>query len=701
MKNLIVQNRGFPRHGSAFSLALGLFVALPAHCQDLEADTESQAQQDATKLAEIKVRGRRENLVGAAISASQGLVGPSELSARPRLRPGDIVENVPGMVATQHSGSGKANQYFLRGFNLDHGTDFAVFVEGMPVNMRTHGHGQGWTDLNFLIPEMIDELAYRKGPYYADVGDFSAAGSVAMRYAERLPENSAELSVGEFGYARAVSVGSAELAQGALSFGLETQTYEGPWTDIDEDVEKFNGVLKWSMPLGQGTGHLTAMGYDNTWNSADQIPARAVASRLIDSFGSLDNTVGGTSSRYSLSGGWRGPAWGGQLLASAYAISSDLELFSNFTYLLDDPLQGDQFRQLDERRVFGGALSDSWQGERWKLRSGLDYRYDDIDRVALTRTRARQVVSPVRDDVVAERSLGLYVDGELRLSEQLRAYAGLRQDFYRFAVQADNPLNSGKAKAEEFSPKASLVYTLSDPLELYLSYGQGFHSNDARGTTIVVDPLSGDPAARVDALAGSHGAELGARWFVSEKFHATAALWRLDIDSELIFVGDAGNTEAGRPSRRRGLDLALYWFASERFDGEVEVSYADAEFRDRDPAGSKVPGSIPLVISAGVNSRFERGWFATARVRHFGEYPLIEDDSVRSDGSTLLNLRLGKRWAQWTATLDLLNALDSEDHDVDYFYASRLPGEPAEGVEDLHFHVFEPRAVRLALAYRW
>ena len=686
----------FRAAGHAGSLACALALASPAAIAHDDAAT-------ATDLDRVLVLGHRENLVGEAISASEGLVGQTEFSARPFLRSGDLLEFVPGVVATQHSGSGKANQYFLRGFNLDHGTDFATFVDAMPVNMRSHGHGQGYTDLNFLIPEAVEELAYRKGVYYADVGDFSSAGSARFRISDRLEQGQAEVTLGEHGYFRGVAVDSVDTGSGgSLLYGAELLRNDGPWTDIDEDVRKFNGLLKYSADIGGGRGGLTLLGYDNRWNSADQIPRRAVASGLIDAFGSLDTTVGGESSRYSLSVDWRGPAFGGDFAASAYAIDYDLSLFSDFTYFLDDPLNGDQFRQLDERDIYGFALSQQWQAGRSRWRIGAEGRFDDIARVGLFRTRARQPLSTVREDAVEEASLGVYAAHEFRFDERLRSYVGVRHDRYDFDVDARSlPVNSGRVDDSATSLKASLAWKPVDAIEFYASYGQGFHSNDARGTTIRTDPVSGDPVDAVDPLVDSDGYELGARFYFSERVHATAALWRLDLDSELLFVGDAGTTEGSRPSRRDGIELGVYWFGNGIFEGDLEASYTDARFTDTDPAGDDIPGAIPLVVGAGLTARLDDGWFSTLRLRHFGGYPLIEDGAVESDGSTLVNLRAGREWARLGIYLDVFNLLDADDHDIDYFYASRLPGEPDAGVEDIHYHPFAPRSVRLSLRWRF
>ncbi|WP_299594674.1 TonB-dependent receptor [uncultured Microbulbifer sp.] len=680
-------------------MSVALLVVLAANGA-IESSAVNRVAANSEAVEEVSVLGRQLNLNGEAISASQGEVGPTEIGAWPLIRTGDLMEFVPGMVATQHSGSGKANQYFLRGFNLDHGTDFATFVDGMPVNLRTHGHGQGYTDLNFVIPETVERLRYRKGPYHADVGDFSSAGSARFVIAETLNRGIAELAFGEHGYRRGVVADSVQTGSSDLLFAAEWQTYDGPWSDISEDVNKVNLLGKVASDLAGGRAHLTLMGYDNQWNSPDQIPARAVAQGIIDPYGSLDPSLGGDTRRYSLSGGWTGAFVGGELSVSAHAIDYDFNLWSNFTYQLEHPDSGDQFQQRDDRRIYGFAVAQQWQREAASWQLGVQGRRDDIDQVGLYHTAGREVLGTVREDRVMEDSLALFAINQYQWSDTLRSYVGLRYDHYEFDVNAGLAQNSGQRSDAKSSLKASLAWQPWPVSEFYLSYGQGLHSNDARGTVIQVDPVSGEPVAAVDPLVESRGYELGSRLFVTDQLHATLALWELDLDSELLFVGDAGNTEASRPSERRGAELGVYWFASERISAELEVSYTDAQFADRDAAGNEVPGSIPLVASAALNYQGDRGWFASVHLRHFGAYPLIEDRSVQSEGSSLVNVRMGRDFDNsWRLQLDLLNALDSGDHDVDYFYASRLPGEGAEGVEDIHYHIFEPRTLRASLRY--
>ena len=687
------------------ALCLGLLSALsslPAMAQDdPPASASATSSSQANQLDKIVVVGHRENLVGEAISASEGSIGQTEIAARPTNRTADLLEFVPGLVITQHSGRGKANQYFLRGFNLDHGTDFATFVDGMPVNNRTHAHGQGYSDLNFLIPETVGELTYRKGVYYADVGDFSSAGSVQLKLANSVPRGFGELTVGEYGYARGLLLNSSQVGDGNLLYAGEVQTYNGPWTNLNEDVGKVSVLLRYSAPLWGGQAHATVMGHKNEWNSPDQIPQRAVDEGLIDQFGQLEPTDGGRTSRYSVSGGWKGAAFGGNLEANAYAIDYRLNLWSDFTYFLDNPVQGDQFEQIDRRKIYGFNVSQQWESGRSRWRVGAEGRYDDIGKVGLFHTFKRQITGTVRDDSVGEGSVGVFAANEFRFNDKLRTYVGIRHDEYRFNVDSSLAANSGHASAGKTSYKASVIYRPLQPLELYASYGTGFHSNDARGTTITVDPNSGDPVDKVTPLVGSRGAEIGSRLFFSDRLQATLAIWTLKLQSELLFTGDAGTTEPSRPTKRDGAEFALSWFQNKNLTADFEASYSRAKFTDGDPAGSEIPGSVPLLLSADVVAKTDNGWLASARFRHFGRYALIEDNSVRSNGSNLVNLRVGREWSRYGMFLDMLNVLDSRDHDVDYYFASRLQGEPADGVNDIHYHVFEPRSLRASFQYKF
>ncbi len=668
----------------------------------LLAGTDPVFAHNEEQIEELLVEGRREVLVGQARSASEGVISQVDLSVRPLLRPGDVLESIPGMVVTQHSGSGKSNQMFLRGFNLDHGTDFATWIDGMPVNKRTHGHGQGYTDINFLIPETISTLEFVKGPYHAELGNFSSAGGAHIRTFDVLPETRAKLGVGEDGYHRLLTLGSVEAAGVNLSAALERQGYDGPWRDIEENVDKINSLLKVTGEHSSGSWNLTAMHYDNDWDSADQIPERAVDSGLISELGSLDTELGGNTRRSSLSGSYRSEDNGRVTEWGAYVINYNFQLWSNFTYLLDNPGTGDQFEQRDNRTTWGAHWNRAWDsGDRQQFthRTGIEVRYDDINKVGLYRTDARQRLAAIREDSAEEASIGVFYELEWQLNHHWRTVLGLRGDHVEFDVDAGNPLNAGDESDNILSPKASLIYTHSDVTEFYLSAGRGFHSNDARGTTITVDPVSGEAAASVDPLVASKGAELGFKSLWLGTWQTSVALWYLELDSELLFVGDAGTTEASRASRRWGVEFNNFWLLTDVWSLEADFSWTDAEFTGSAPEGDEIPGALPFVATGAISATYPNGWFGSLRVRHFAAYPLVEDDSRESDGSTIASLALGWSNERWALQLDLLNIFDSDDHDIDYLYSSRLPGEPAEGVEDIHFKVFEPRQVRAYISY--
>jgi hypothetical protein len=340
--------------GTFRSPALQRAARIAMHPLALGCMTLSVQAQDVALIdppARVEITGHYLNGVGSSDAASAGAITSQLIDDRPLLRTGNLLEYVPGMVVTQHSGQGKANQYFLRGFNLDHGTDFATWVAGMPVNLRTHGHGQGYTDLGFVIPELVSSVDYWKGPYYANIGDFSSAGGAKMHYTDALKQGLAIGTVGNFNYQRALLAASPRLGPGILTYALEYEHSDGPW-QLPADYNKWNGLLRYVVPLGAGTLGLTAMGYTGQWNSTDQIPLRAVQSGQLDRFGTIDTSDGGDSARYSLSADYAVPLAGGEFTSTAYWFKYRLNLFSNFTYFLEDPVNGDHYEQADERNTY-------------------------------------------------------------------------------------------------------------------------------------------------------------------------------------------------------------------------------------------------------------------------------------------------------------------------------------------------------------
>ncbi|MBR0692538.1 TonB-dependent receptor [Bradyrhizobium lablabi] len=640
------------------------------------------------------------NLQPTAASATQ--ISGAEVNALPFSRPGEALEVVPGLIVTQHSGEGKANQYFLRGFNLDHGTDLAITVDGMPINMPTHGHGQGYADINFMIPELIRSVDVRKGPYYADKGDFASVGTVSIDYLNALPKNIAELTFGSFGYARVLAAGSTKVGEGTLLTAFEANKYNGPW-EVPDDVRKLNGVLRYSQGTATDGLSLTAMAYSNGWNSTDQVPQRAIDQGLIDRFGSLDPTDGGTSSRFSLSGNWAQSSQYGQTKANAFVIRSALQLYNDFTYFLDDPVNGDQFSQIDRRTVYGFDASHAFAvrlaGIETETRVGVQARYDDIN-VGLFKTLQRQILSTVRNDHVQEGSVSLWADTTARWTDWLRTTVGIREDYFAGQVLSDTPQNSGDAQAAMTSPKVGIVLGPWSKTEFYGNAGFGLHSNDIRGATITVDPNDKvTPLDRVPLLVRSKGAELGIRTRVIDGLTSSLAVFVLDFDSELLFVGDAGTTEPSRPSRRVGVEWTNQYKLLPWMSLDFDLAYTHARFTDFDPVGNFIPGAPAWVASGSITFGRETGWFGALRARYFGPRPLIEDGSVNSLSSLIVNARAGYKFDNgMRLQLDVLNLFNAQTNQIEYYYLSRLPGEPIDGVADRHVHPAEPLAVRLTLA---
>lgn len=653
--------------------------------------------------AEI-VPGKPENLLEAAPSASSGRASGIELLDRPFLRRGELLEVVPGMIVTQHSGGGKANQYFLRGFNLDHGTDFAIFVDNMPVNNRTHGHGQGYADINFLIPELVEELEYVKGPYFARFGDFSTAGAARFRLYRDLPEGIASFSIGSNNFYRGLLADSVQAGEGVATFAFEYNYYDGPWVMPDE-LSRWNGLFRYVIGDDDDYTSFTLMGSDASWNATDQVPQRLIRNGTIDRLGFVDPSVGGDTHRYSLSMDFQRTGDSGVTNGSVYAGTYELDLFSNFTLFLNDPVNGDQFNQFDNRWFAGAVVDHTFDSLNWfdrdtTLTVGAQTHHDWIQGVGLYQTRNRERLSTVREDEVYEASFAAHGTVEVPWNDWIRTQTGIRGDLYHFDVNSrTNPLNSGQDWDGIVSPKAGIIFGPWHETEFYLNGGFGFHSNDARGVTITQDPVTGDPLDPVPGLVRTRGGEFGVRSQIIPELTSTASIWYLHSDSELVYVGDAGNTEAGGASERYGFEWSNYWRPESWLTFDTELAISEGRFLD---TGEEIENAVPVVFSGGITAGGEFGPFASLRARYFSPRPLNGDGSVKSKDSFQLNSRLGYRTKKnLEIALELINLLDRDDNDIEYLYESRLPGEPLAGIEDIHLHPYEPRQVRLSLTKRW
>ena len=669
------------------------------------------------------------NGISNMTAASAGDVSQEQIASQPLLRPAAVLENVPGLIVTQHSGEGKANQYFLRAFNLDHGTDLAVEVDDMPVNMPSHAHGQGYADLNFLIPELVDDLRYKKGPYYADEGDFATAGTARVDLIDQAPASVA-LGYGEDGYRRALFVGSGPITGGTLLGAAEIYHNDGPF-DVPDDYHRLNGILRYSSGTARDYFVVTAMAYSGNWNSTDQVAERAIEERIIDRFGSLNPTDGGETSRSSISFIAGSRTDSDQTQISAYVIRYKLDLWSTFTYYLKDPSHGDQMLQHDDRVVYGAKGSKSWFADLGTSPMinviGVQARVDDVRDVGIFPTFQRQPLGTTQNAGVVESSLALYAENTVQWRDWLRTVLGVRGDLFGFAVK-DKMLNangscdlrsdplgcdSGEQRASIFSPKLALALGPWAKTTYFIDLGDGYHSNDARGVTRS-GPSPGVPP--VTPLTRATGAEVGLSSQIIPEWDTSLDIFELKLKSELVFDGDAGVTAPSGSTTRTGVEWGNNYHINRWLSAQMSAAFSKARF-DHDNAppddlgcseaaashpcaqpiaiiGRYVPNSPTNVIDAGLNATRDSGWFGALRARHFGESPLVEDNSARSPAYTTVDAQIGfQSPRQWLLALDVFNVADVRWNDIEYYYVSRLRNEPAPA-PDYVVHPGVPRTIR-------
>jgi hypothetical protein len=703
----------------------------------------------------VEVQGREDSLIGIADSAAQGTVGAKQIEDRPILRSGEVLETVPGLIITQHAGGGKANQYFLRGFNLDHGTDFAVFLDGMPVNLPSHAHGEGYSDMNVVIPELVQRLNYEKGPYYAEVGNYSSAGSANLEFFKTLPQNFFRVEAGMYNYARAVFGVSQKFGPGTLLYGGEAYYDDGPWTHPDA-YKKFNGLMTYSQGDATRGFSITARGYYGKWNSSDQIPVPAVP--LVGSFGTLNPTDGGDSQRFSLQGEWHRQGAHSATTITGYGFYYYLDLFSDFTYYLNDPIKGDQFEQQDRRWVtgFDAAQSIFSQGFGRKVENILGFQLrndwvhnglyqtqnrertekDDIDAcgaqpISQCATNPNLVaVLPAATDVnrFTDTMVSFYVENKMQWAEKFRSVLALRGDEAVYNVTNLTPpyvatelpgapvinftqLNSGSASQFLPSPKASFIIGPWSDTEFYIQGGFSFHSNDVRGTTQRAEPISPDnpfpaPSTPIQPLVPTKGAEVGIRTLAVPHLQSTLSFWYLYSDSELQQSGDTGGTVASAsPSNRYGIEWANYYTPLEHLAFDFDLADSKALFTaiDPDDAGSGSPGgkwvpeAVGWVVSSGMTVQQYKGFWGSLRLRYFGPRNLTSDAIYRSASTALLNVEIGYHFNEkWRFSAQLFYLLNRYDHDIVYAYTSRITPTSAAEFTDV-FHPVEPFQVRFAL----
>jgi TonB dependent receptor/Carboxypeptidase regulatory-like domain/TonB-dependent Receptor Plug Domain len=679
----------------------------------------------STVSTTINVEGRQGSLIGIAASATQGMVGATEIQDRPILRSGEVLETVPSLMITQHAGGGKANQYFLRGFNLDHGTDFAIFLDGMPLNLPSHAHGEGYADMNTVIAELVERVDYEKGPYYADVGNYGSAGSAHVVFFKTLPRNFSKVEGGMYGYGRAVFGVSQKLGLGNLLYGGEAYHDDGPWKHPD-NYYKFNGFLNYSRG-GDGDGFsITARSYHGNWHSSDQIADNAVP--LVGFFGALNPTDGGRSQRYSLQAEWHRRDANSETKVMAYGFYYDLDLFSDFTYFLTDPIRGDQFEQKDRRWGAGldarHTIFSQWFGRKVDNTFGLQVRNDWINnglfqtenRVRVDKTDSdtgTTLPGTTQADRFTDTQVGFYAENTIHWADKFRSVTALRGDLEHFDVTSlVTSANSGTATKVLPSPKLSLIFGPWSNTEFYVQGGFGFHSNDGRGTTQRVEPVSGEnpfpntPSTPIPPLIPTKGAEIGLRTTAVSHLQSTLSLWYLHSASELQQSGDTGGTVASaQPSQRYGFEWANYYTPLEHVAFDFDIADSTAHFTTIDgddaapgsPGGKRVPEAVGLVISSGITLHDHKGFSASLRLRNFGPRDLTSDGIFRSKATILLNAEVGYQISEkWRVSAEFLNLLNRRDHDIDYAYTSRITPTATPAFIDV-FHPVEPFQVRFGL----
>jgi hypothetical protein len=705
------------RRGRILPFLLAAFPLTPAW-----ADDTPQAV-----MPDIVVTASRADLLGTATTASQGSITQKEVALRPIYRPGQLFESIPGLMVTIHSGEGKANQYLLRGYNLDHGTDFANFVDDMPVNRPTNTHGQGYSDLAFLMPQIVSGIDYTKGPYYAAIGDFGSVASSHTRLADEIPTQ-IMLTVGTDGYQAATGGGALHFSSDRRLLGaVELGHYDGPWKP-GQDFRKVNAVLRYSQGTPTDGLSLTGMYYKSAGLLTTDQPLRAIESGLIDRFGTLDPTDASRSLRYSLSAHLDRPVGPGQLALSLYGIHATMTLWNNFTHYLDDPINGDQEQQDENRTTLGGVIAYTLHNDLGGLQSdtviGFQGRYDTAlvnRRHTLHRTTVlgyceleqedgpalpyQAVNGYCNADRVHLLDIAPYVQNTLRWTPWLRTVAGVREDFYH---ATDTSKTTGASDREHqllFQPKGSLILGPWARTEFYFSYGRGFHSNDVRGVFGTVPgagiPLAGGPTP---LLASTTGVEFGLRTDIVPKVMLQLAAFQQDFGSELVYNPDVGQDEAGAPSRRKGVEVSAQYHPFRWLELNTDLAFSRPRYRTENLAafglaGPYIADAPDFIYSAGILIDDLGPWSGGLQWRRLGTHRLSDGDRNPTDpGYSEVNLDIAYALPHgWKLQVGIFNLLDSKDNAADYYYTSRLPGEPAGGVTGFQIHPLEPRSARFTI----
>ena len=732
------------------ALTMGVVCASALPAQGFAADKTSNTEDtdfDSSALQEITVTSERGVLLGTASSASEGIVADQELQLTPVYRPGQLLETVPGLIVTLHSGEGKANQYLLRGYNLDHGTDLETYADGMPINQPTHAHGQGYTDLNFMIPELTQEIMYTKGPYYASVGDFGAVGSVHVNYRNTIADQ-VSATIGTLGFQRIFAAGSQDFAVGQLLVAAELQHYDGPFVTPD-DARKENLVLRYSQGDEHDGFSVAGMYYHQNWTNTTDVPVRAISEGLLPNrFGTLDPTDGGQAQRASLSANYFATLGDGQFTASGFFIYNELHLFNNFTHFLVDPIHGDQEDQFENRRVTGGALNYTLPVPLGAIQNEISVggltRYDVLA-VGRSPSEDRTPLPPQNDppsfsddDQVYLFAGAAYLQASTHWTSTFRSVLGVRADYQRGTDvdylaalhETAGYTNGGTANQDLVQPKGSLIYTPNDFLEFYLSAGRGFHSADLRGVNQDASVDLGLP--HTPLLARQEGQELGMRAAVAKNLAVTFAVYNLWQQSETIINPDVGQDIAGPPSRRYGYEINMTYQINRwlEFYGGYSGDHTRFTHPFDDGTGHFGTYITDAPVATGSLALYLTNlgpWSGGLNYRYLGSYPLSSGPCVNSaavhdfpgvatscaNAPTALGQINGQGFGQvnldihyalpsrWSASLGIYNLLNTHAAAAAFWYVDRLQNEVGaypDGRADVHEHPLEPIMARFTIS---
>ncbi len=690
------------------TLFIGMEMLLGLHFAMVSADTKPL---EFDEMVVEAVQRKEKDLIGTTGSASQGEISQAQLEYRPISRNGELMEVIPGALANQHSGSGKANQYFLRGFNLDHGTDFTTYIDGIPMNMPTHAHGQGYMDINSVIPELVKKIEYGKGPYYAEVGDFSSAGYSKIFSMDKLPEAILKFTGGEFGYYRTLAANSSKVGSGDLLYAGEFNFYNGVWQQ-PEDSKKFNGMLRYTLDQGDWGLSVNGKVYTNGWTATNQIPQALIDNGTLGLYGTMDRSDGGKTNRYSFSTDLWNKSDNWKNNANIYALYYDVNLFSNNTGYVDNGINGDQLHQFEHRVQTGSNIEhtryNKLLGFDMDNTLGIQFRHDEIMGLGLDHTVSRQYLSTVSNSSVSETTGGVYLKNQTYWHEKVRTITGLRGDFINNVVVVHdtamhnpnvNSANSGNQGQAMVSPKLSLIIGPWFNTEYFINAGFGYHSNDARGTTLQLDPNTGTTldsnSTRISPMAQSRGIETGIRSNFIKDLNSTLAFWWLESNQELVFTGDAGTTQVKGKSHRYGVEITNYYKPTHWLTLDADFALTSARYVTT-PVGETnnyIPNSVGRVISTGATLVAPNGLFSTIRLRHFSDMPLDSSGTFWSGSTSVVNLGAGYKQKKYKLEIDLFNIFNSTANDIAYAYQYAYPAGTSSQTGIMK-HPVEPSMVR-------